>query len=279
MACSNCLPKLGCVSTAQAAPPRWSPWSAPLALLLGITLALVLGSVVFVVSDAVAGRGNTPGANLVATTLQDACFIVAAVILAATRGRPSPEQFGLRAPKSLGRAVAWAGGGYVAFVLFAGLWLQLINESSKDKTLNDLGVNHSTAALIASMLVVCVSAPIAEEFLFRGYIFTALRNWAGPLGAAATTGLLFGLIHLDPDRPVAFLVPLAVLGFLLCVVYWKTGSLYPCIALHTVNNAIAFGATEGWSWQIPLLVVGALGVVATILLAVHRLARPAAAPA
>jgi len=129
------------------------------------------------------------------------------------------------------------------------------------------------------MLVVCVSAPIAEEFLFRGYIFTALRNWAGPLRAATMTGLLFGLIHLDPNRPVAFLVPLAVLGFLLCVVYWKTGSLYPCIALHAVNNAIAFGATEGWSWQIPVLVVGALAVIAGILLAVQRLAGPVRAAA
>ena len=266
------------MSTAQAAPPRWSPWSAPLALLLGITLALILGSVVFAVSTGVAGKGDTPGANLVATALQDLCFIASAVILAATQGRPSPEQFGLR-PVPWKKGAAWALGGYVLFLLFAGLWLQLLNESSKDKTLNDLGVDHSTAALVASMFVVCVMAPIAEEFLFRGFIFTALRNWSGPLAAAAMTGLLFGAIHLDPDRPVAFLVPLAFLGFLLCVVYWKTGSLYPCIALHAINNAIAFGATEDWGWQIPVLVVGALACVAGILLGAQRLLRGTAAAA
>jgi len=267
------------VSTAQAAPPRWSPWSAPLALLLGITLALLLYTHVFAISSAVAGKGDTPGAQLVATAVQDCCFIGAAVILAAaTSGRPRPEQFGLR-PVSWKKGAAWAAGGYVVFLLFAGLWLQLLNESSKDKTLNDLGVDNSTAALVGAMIVVCVLAPIAEEFLFRGFIFTALRGWAGPLAAAVMTGLLFGAIHLDPDRPVAFLVPLGFFGFVLCLIYAKTGSLYPCIALHALNNAIAFGATEDWTWQIPVLVVGALGCVGAILWSAQRLLRasPAAA--
>lgn len=266
-------------AAAEAPLPRWSAWSAPLALLLGITMALVLGSVVFAVSDAISGSGNTPAANLIATVLQDCCFIASAVILAATRGRPTPEQFGLR-PVPFKRAAAWAAGGYVVFLVFAGLWLQLLNESSKDKTLNDLGVKSSTAALIASMLVVCVVAPLAEEFLFRGYIFTALRSWATPIVAAIITGLLFGAIHLDPDRPVAYLVPLAFLGFVLCIVRWRTGSLYPCIALHCVNNAIAFASTESWTWwQGALGTLGALACVAGILLVVRRVFTPRVAAA
>ena len=55
-------------------------------------------------------------------------------------------------------------------------------------------------------------------------------------------------------RPPGLLVPLAVLGFGLCLIYAWTRSLYPCVALHAVNNAIAFGVTQDWTWQIPLLV-------------------------
>ena len=270
---------MSAAAAADVPQPRWSAWSAPLALLLGLTLALILGSVVFGISDAVSGSGNTPAANLVATVLQDCCFIAAAVILAATRARPTPEQFGLR-PTPWKRAAAWAAGGYVVFLLFAGLWLQLLNESSKDKTLSDLGVDRSSAALVASMVVVCVVAPLAEEFLFRGYIFTALRSWASPIVAAIITGLLFGAIHLDPDRPVAYLVPLAFLGFLLCVVYWRTGSLYPCIALHCVNNSIAFASTESWTWwQGALGALGALACIGGILLLVRRVFTPRVAAA
>ena len=58
-----------------------------------------------------------------------------------------------------------------------------------------------------------------------------------------------------------FLVPLAIFGFVLCIVRWRTGSLLPCIALHAVNNALAFGITEDWTGgQVLLLVAGALAV-------------------
>jgi len=36
---------------------------------------------------------------------------------------------------------------------------------------------------------------------------------------------------------------LVVLGVLLCLLYWRTGSLLPCIALHALNNGISFVVT------------------------------------
>ena len=71
---------------------------------------------------------------------------------------------------------------------------------------------------------------------------------------------MFGGIHVG-SAPAVFLVPLAILGFMLCIVRWKTGSLLPCIALHAMNNALAFGVTEKWSGgAIVLLLVGAVTV-------------------
>ena len=34
-----------------------------------------------------------------------------------------------------------------------------------------------------------------------------------------------------------------MLGFIFCLVYERTGSIYPTIAMHAFNNAIAFGVT------------------------------------
>jgi membrane protease YdiL (CAAX protease family) len=117
-----------------------------------------------------------------------------------------------------------------------------------------------------------VIAPVCEEFFFRGFFFTALRSWCGPWVAAVITGLVFGGIH-AASAPVGDLVPLAFFGFVLCLVYWKTGSLYPCIALHALNNTLAVGQTEHWSWQIPLLIIGALATIALALMSVARLSR------
>ncbi len=121
-----------------------------------------------------------------------------------------------------------------------------------------------------------VLAPIAEEILFRGYVFPALRNWRGTGPAVIVTGLLFGLLHVV-SSPAYALVPLTLFGGLLCVLYLKTRSLYPCIALHSVNNCIAFGGAPevGWTWQILPLAAGALGTVALLALLVRRRFGPA----
>ena len=117
-----------------------------------------------------------------------------------------------------------------------------------------MGASESTVALLAVAVLVCVIAPIAEEVFFRGYFFNALRSWRGLWPAAILTGLVFGAIHIG-SAPVPFLVPLAVFGFVLCLLYWRTGSLYPCIALHALNNSLAFGVSQHWDWQIPVLMV------------------------
>jgi len=95
-------------------------------------------------------------------------------------------------------------------------------------------------------------------------MFTALRNWRGTWPAALLTGVVFGAIHAG-STPVGLLVPLAVFGVGLCLLYAWTRSLYPCVALHAINNAIAFGVSEEWTWGIAPLVVGA--TAASLLLA------------
>jgi membrane protease YdiL (CAAX protease family) len=56
----------------------------------------------------------------------------------------------------------------------------------------------------------------------------------------------------------------------LCLLYEWTGSLYPAIALHALNNSIALGANLKWDWQIPAMMVGS---TAAALLCAWLLAR------
>jgi len=57
----------------------------------------------------------------------------------------------------------------------------------------------------------------------------------------------FGLAHVL-SSPIGFIVPLAALGAILCLLYEWTRSLYPCIALHALNNSVAFGVADGRVW-------------------------------
>ncbi|MEO9023535.1 MAG: CPBP family intramembrane glutamic endopeptidase, partial [Solirubrobacteraceae bacterium] len=162
-------------------------------------------------------------------------------------------------------AISYYGVSFIYSVVF--------HPHAKDKLPSELGVTHSTAALIAAAIFVCVLAPIAEEMFFRGFIFGALRRLKvrvagrelGTWIAALITGILFGAVHFN-SAPVADLIPLGFLGFVLCIVRWRTGSLYPCIALHSANNALALGVIQlHWDGaEIIALIVGSWLVVAAI---------------
>lgn len=250
----------------------WQWWLAPLALLLALLLA-VFASVIVELPLLVLGvhvnASNPPAGVLIAdTALQDLIFVGTAIVLAGSGARKvSSWQFGLRFTPPL-RAVGLIMLAFVAFLVFTAIWTQLV-ESKPDKVLEKLGAKEGTALLIASAALTCVVAPICEELLFRGFIFTSLRNWRGPWPAAVLTALIFGAVHVA-SAPGVDLLPLATLGFVLCLLYRATGSLYPCIAAHAINNSIAFGAIEGWGWQILALLSASLACIALVMLAARR---------
>jgi membrane protease YdiL (CAAX protease family) len=201
------------------------------------------------------------GVEIADTVIQDIAFVAAAVLCGHLGGRAvSAWRLGLR-PTGVRRAAGLIFLTLGAFFLFTVIWANALDVSVKEKLLEQLGANESTELLAASAALTTVVAPISEEILFRGFIFRALANWKGPWPAAILTGLVFGAVHTG-SAPAVDLVPLAVLGFGLCLLYWFTGSLYPCIVLHSLNNSIAFGELEGWSvGQTVGLAVGALLVI------------------
>jgi membrane protease YdiL (CAAX protease family) len=266
--------------------PRWPPWTSLAAFLAGAAATLVgvgvIGSLAVVAFGAQTG---SPGVTIVGSIFQDMCLIGAAIVFARMADRPTPAQFGLRRT-GLKRAIGLMLLTWIAFFVFTGIWVAVWGGISGDQPRNDealdgLGVDRGTAALLGAAFLVAVVAPIGEEFFFRGFFYGSLRNWRGPWPAALLTGLVFGIVHFSSSN-AAFLVPLAFFGFGLCVLYERTGSLYPCMALHCANNSLAFGTSMHWGWQIPVMFVCSLAAIALLVLGAQRVwapRRPAAAPA
>jgi membrane protease YdiL (CAAX protease family) len=247
----------------------WRPWTALPALLGGLVIAAVGSLLVDLPAGALGAHVTSsytpPGLTLADTVVQDLGFVLAAIYFAHLGGHAVRSwQFGLRRP-GLGwkSAAARIGLLIVAFIVLSEVWSLLFNPG-EDKLLEKLGADESTALLLLSALLTCVVAPICEEFLFRGYMFTALRNWKGTLPAAVITGLVFGGVHVG-SAPALDLIPLAALGFGLCLLYRYTGSLYPSIVAHSINNSIAFASLEGWGWQTPLLLLAALASIGAVV--------------
>lgn len=101
-----------------------------------------------------------------------------------------------------------------------------------------LGVcNPGIGIAIAAVLSVVVIAPFAEELFFRGFFFAGLRSRWSLWPSALLSGAIFGLVH-APTGPTAA-IPLAGLGVGLAWLYNKTGSVWPCMCAHFLNNALA----------------------------------------
>jgi membrane protease YdiL (CAAX protease family) len=242
----------------------WRPWTAPVALIGGIVLAAILGLLVDLPALAfgvhLTSRHTPQGIQLADTFVQDLAFVGAAVYCAHLGGRRVRSwQFGLR-PPSIGWTAA-AGAVVVLLVSFGAisvLWNVLVNPP-REKVLDQIGAGVLSGALV------CVVAPMAEEMLFRGYIFGALRNWRGTQTAAVLTAILFGGVHAG-SAPALDLVLLGLLGYGLCMLYSRTGSLYPCMAAHSVNNSVAFASLANLdAGEGVALAVGAVAGVALVI--------------
>jgi membrane protease YdiL (CAAX protease family) len=214
---------------------------------VGFLVALIATLIVVGILAAATGAtadDEDPTFTIVATFLQGLIFIGTAVMFASFTRKPTPDQFGLR-PTRLWPAAGWAALGMLSFYALVALYSVIVQPDAEQSVAQDLGADQGTFGMIAAgFMVICV-APAAEEFFFRGFFFRALRSRWSLLGAAGIDGLLFGVIHYDFTGADALLIlpPLAILGFIFCLVYERTGSIYPTIAMHSFNNAIAFGVT------------------------------------
>jgi membrane protease YdiL (CAAX protease family) len=258
----------------------WPVWTGFVVLVAALVLAAVGGLIVdaIVLGVTVSPSHTPPGLEFADTVVQDIAFVLTAVMFARLAGRTARSwQFGFRPTPPL-RAAGIAVLTIAAFLIFSAAWGAALKVTEKDtKLLEALGTNNTAVLLALSALLTTVIAPICEETLFRGYIFAALSKWKGWLPAAVLTGALFGGVHAG-SAPVEDLVPLAALGFALCVLYRRTGSLYPCIAVHSLNNSFAFGVIEGWGWQIPVLIVGALAAIWLLAVIARRTGLISAVP-
>jgi membrane protease YdiL (CAAX protease family) len=159
----------------------------------------------------------------------DAILLGSLVPLKLKRGLTGSD-LGLRASPAF-RSIGLVILALIAYIVIAVAWVGVVHPREGVDAL--AGVKHeSTINVALAVFQMAVSAPVVEEIFFRGLLYRSLRNRLSILPAALIAGALFGLVHIT-SYPLDTLPVKAAFGVIACLLYERTGSLLPGIALHS----------------------------------------------
>jgi membrane protease YdiL (CAAX protease family) len=160
-------------------------------------------------------------------------FLMVPMAIAAQHGAVSMLQIlrrlGVRRFKP--SALKWMAAAIGAYLVFAFVYSALIVQPHQEDIAEGFG------AIPVQVLLIVVLAPVSEEICFRGMLYGGLREKLPRVGAALIAAAIFGGLHALTG--VSAVPPLIAFGFLLSLLYEKTGSILPGIVLHMLNNSVA----------------------------------------
>jgi CAAX protease family protein len=211
-------------------PSNWGPSGAILGAVSAIVAGLVFGlPALLFVED---GNITTAG-NIVAQLGLVLGFVLVPLFVTRTHGatslRESLQRLGVRRFEP--SAFKWMAAAVGAYLLSAALYSVLILEPEQED------IAESFGPVPVQVLLIVFAAACAEELCFRGLLFGGLRERLPRFVAALIAGGIFGLLHASTG--ISAVPPLIAFGFILCLLYEKTGSIVPGILLHMLNNSVA----------------------------------------
>ena len=82
-------------------------------------------------------------------------------------------------------------------------------------------------------------APLAEELVFRVFLYGGVRRISGARVALLASALCFGLVHFAPPTTI---LPMFVFGLFLARLMERTGSYWACMTAHAAFNVFGVAA-------------------------------------
>lgn len=131
------------------------------------------------------------------------------------------------------------------FAIIANLIISLITGGSTGTSSNQTAINTMVKDhLPAMVLMTCIIAPILEELIFRGLIFSKIRE-KNVILAHLISAFLFGFLHIysgllaGDSSQWLYLLSYGGMGLGFSLVYELRGNICCCMLVHCINNVIA----------------------------------------
>lgn len=220
---------------------RWNLADVGIGIVGTLVLVFVLTGFAAVFANGYSDESPEAYASqFIATILWDISFVALLLVLV-RRKNAGPENLGLRdGVTSPGQTALWVIGGYVALystvviynIIVSVLGLDFLQPSEQ----LDSSVFDSDVVIILAGIAIVLCAPIAEEILFRGFLFGGLLRYMPMWLAALLSGGLFSLAHFN----VGLVIPFTLVGAILAFLYARTNSLVTNISVHLLFNVTSY---------------------------------------
>jgi membrane protease YdiL (CAAX protease family) len=201
-------------------------------VLIALGLGIVLGVPAIVIDEP--SEGNLSSAANAFVQLATALgFLLVPLAVASGWGaaplRQALGRLGLRGFRP--GAIKWMLAAIGAYLVFAAVYSAIFGAPEQED------IAESFGAVPVQILLIVIAAPISEEVCFRGMLFGGLRTRMPRYAAALLSALIFGALHALTG--ITAVPPLIFFGFVLALLYERTGSILPGILLHMLNNSVA----------------------------------------
>lgn len=219
-----------------------------------IVMSLIfMGFGVSALAMAEENQADLSAESLVLNVVMFAIFVGAVFALVRWRVRPT-DWLGLR----------WRGWAHLLWfgpLIVVGMWVVMgllqasgymafmeewLGTPSMQEAVELLKESKDGTVVALMALSAAVVAPLAEEVIFRGYLYPVAKKWSGKVCAVLFSALWFSACHGN----VPLILPLFLLGVILALAYEKTGSIWAPIGIHFFFNSatvlIQLAIRAGW---------------------------------
>jgi CAAX protease family protein len=137
--------------------------------------------------------------------------------------------------------IGLAPAGFIIYFIASGAFIAVVSHLIPGLDMSqaqETGFEHISQRYeyFAAFLALVVLAPVAEEILFRGYLYGKLKKYVPVWVAIIVTSILFGAVHGQWNVTL----DVFVLSIVLCSLREVTGGIWAGILLHMLKNGIAF---------------------------------------
>jgi len=223
----------------------WMGLTLPIWVVAGFVLAQVIVGLLITLVRTLGVSFEGINETILSTVLTAVIYVISIVIVIGLpwlvkKYRTSKAELGLtRYPEWLDLVLAPAG--FVVYILLSALFMAFAMsymtfidfDQVQETGFSQLGPRFEYILAFVSLVVL---APVAEEILFRGYLFGKLQKNVATWIAILISSAVFAAVHLAWNVGI----DVFALGIVLCLLRIVSNSLWPSILLHMLKNGIAF---------------------------------------